>query len=61
MEVSQEVLDRVAEEAKKADGRLPCLRAFALAEELDVPVRMIGEAANQTSVKIASCQLGCFQ
>jgi hypothetical protein len=42
------------------DDRLPCAVAFKIAKELKVSPRDVGEAANRLSVKISSCQLGCF-
>jgi len=42
------------------NGRLPCAIAFKIAKELKVSPRDVGEAANRLSVKIVSCQLGCF-
>ena len=42
------------------DGRLPCTVAFKIAKELKVSPRDVGDAANRLSVKISSCQVGCF-
>ena len=42
------------------DGQLPCAVAFKIAKELKVSPRDVGDAANRLSVKITSCQLGCF-
>ena len=42
------------------DDRLPCAVAFKIAKELKVSPRDVGDAANRLSVKISSCQLGCF-
>ncbi len=42
------------------NGRLPCAVAFRIAKELKVSPRDVGNAANRLSVKISSCQLGCF-
>ena len=41
-------------------GKLPCAVAFKIAKELKVSPREVGETANKLSVKICSCQLGCF-
>ncbi len=54
----EKVIDRVKQEA--VDRRLPCKRAFEIAEELGVPPRRVGEAADEAGVKITACQLGCF-
>ncbi len=53
------IVERVKAEAK--NGKLPCKRAFELAEELGVLPREVGSAANEAEVKIAACQLGCFK
>ena len=42
------------------DGRLPCAVAFKIAKELKVSPREVGDAANRLSIKLSSCQLGCF-
>jgi len=42
------------------DGKLPCAIAFKIAKELKVSPREVGQAANELSIKICSCQLGCF-
>ena len=42
------------------DGRLPCAVAFQIAREVKVSPREVGEAVNRLSVKICTCQLGCF-
>ncbi len=57
--------DIVAEIAKHADERngsryLTCHRAHVIGEELDVSLARIGQLCEQTNVRIAACQLGCF-
>ena len=42
--LTEEQKQKIREAAK--DGRLPCAMAFRLAEELDVPVRLIGDFCN---------------
>jgi len=42
------------------NGKLPCAIAFKIAKELKVSPSEVGEAANRLSIKISSCQLGCF-
>jgi hypothetical protein len=42
------------------DGKLPCARAFALAERIGVDPMKIGQVATQESIKISHCQLGLF-
>jgi hypothetical protein len=55
----QTLLDAVRAAAGD-DERLPCTRAFALADELGVKVAEVGRACNELGVKIVGCQLGCF-
>jgi len=43
------------------DGRLPCAVAFKIAKELKVSPREVGETADKLGIRIAKCQLGCFQ
>ncbi len=53
-----------AEEAlkrKAPGGQIACKEAFAIADELDVAPRVIGDAANKLGIKIRACQLGCFK
>lgn len=42
------------------NGRLPCARAFAIAEEENIPPRTVGDEATRQSIKISRCQLGLF-
>lgn len=57
-----ETKDKIIEEIKKktSDGRLPCIIARKIAEDLGVSYKDVGEAANSLHVKITNCQLGCF-
>ncbi|MDD3581852.1 MAG: hypothetical protein PHW74_12630 [Desulfobacca sp.] len=41
-------------------GRMPCARAFQLAEEWGLSRARIGELLNELEIKIVQCQLGCF-
>lgn len=45
---------------KSREGRIACAVALKLAEELGVPPREVGKAANEINIKITSCSLGCF-
>jgi orotate phosphoribosyltransferase-like protein len=53
---------RVIEEIKKkaVNGKLPCMIARTIAEELGVSYETVGKAADKLKVKITNCQLGCF-
>lgn len=56
--VAQEVLREVEQTA--SEGLLSCGLALRLANRLNVAPLIVGEAANRLSVRIVSCQLGCF-
>jgi len=56
--MSDAVKERVMKESK--EGKIPCAKALALAKELGVTPAEVGKAANETKVKVVSCQLGCF-
>lgn len=51
---------REAVKAAAPEGRLSCAKAHELAATLDVPLLVVGQAADALGVKIVSCQLGCF-
>jgi len=54
--------ENVLEAVKKAapEGRISCVTAHSLAEQLGVELIMIGKAADELKIKIKDCQLGCF-
>ncbi len=54
--------DKLKEEVlrRAVDGKLPCSAARRIAEELRLPYREVGAAANELGVKIKNCELGCF-
>lgn len=58
----QNIPDNVLEAVREAavDNRLSCTMAHKLADELKVPPRIIGRAADQLKIRIHTCQLGCF-
>lgn len=45
---------------KAVDNRLPCPVARAIADELSVSFREVGETADDLHIKITDCELGCF-
>ncbi len=57
-----EATPEIIEAVKKAsvDNRIPCPVARKIAADLDVPIRAVGDAANEAGVKIHGCELGCF-
>jgi hypothetical protein len=42
------------------NGKLPCLAAWRIAEELHLPKQKVSDAAEGLGVRIAPCQLGAF-
>jgi len=54
--------DELEEKIKSSlvDGKLPCPVAFKIAKELKVSPQEVGKIADNLSVKICGCQLGCF-
>lgn len=57
-QVTPEITDAVI--AKAVDGKLTCVRARALADELGVPNRVVGAAADLADLRVENCDLGCF-
>lgn len=57
-EITEEVLKAIKEAAP--EGRITCARAHELAEQMKVPLIVIGQAADRLNIKIKNCQLGCF-
>lgn len=57
-QVTQEMQDAIV--AKAIDGRITCpvLRKFA--EDIDVPYKVAGAAADMAGVRVHNCDLGCF-
>jgi LAO/AO transport system kinase len=53
-ELKQEML------RKAVEGKLSCAVARKIAEELNIPFRDVGDAADQLGIRINNCQLGCF-
>lgn len=56
--VTPELLEAV--EAKAVDGRVTCPVLRKLAEDLGVPYKVAGAAADRAGVKVHNCDLGCF-
>jgi len=42
------------------DGKIACKQAFALAIEVGLSPKELGQILNELKIKIISCQLGCF-
>jgi len=45
---------------KASDGQIPCSVARKIAEDLNIPYKEVGDAANDLNIRIKNCQLGCF-
>ncbi len=54
--------DKLVEEIKQKaiNGKLPCYFARRIAEELAVSYKEVGKLADELSIKITNCELGCF-
>jgi hypothetical protein len=42
------------------EGRISCTMARRIGAELGLPLKKVGETANDLKIKIVSCELGCF-
>lgn len=56
--MKEKVFEKVKTSAR--DGKIACHHARKIAEELQVPYREVGEAADELKIKIVQCELGCF-
>lgn len=54
----KEAVEAVLREAK--EGKLPCAKAFKLAEEIGVEPSEVGLAADLNNISIIKCQLGLY-
>ncbi|MBZ0156747.1 MAG: hypothetical protein K8I29_11145 [Alphaproteobacteria bacterium] len=59
MIVQKKSIEQLLKE-RAAGGTLSCARARKIAEELGVPYREVGKAADMLRIKIKNCELGCF-
>ncbi|MDD5748354.1 MAG: hypothetical protein PHP64_04795 [Actinomycetota bacterium] len=57
-EIPEEVIAAVRKAA--VDGKISCRKAWEIAEEEGVSVRLVGRAIDILSIKINRCELGCF-
>lgn len=60
--MKDDTTNRIKDAAAKIDGQeqLTCKKAFRLAEELNLSLKVIGDICNAKDIKIIHCQLGCF-
>jgi molybdopterin-guanine dinucleotide biosynthesis protein len=56
--MEERVLEALKAAAKR--DRISCHHARKIAEELKVPYRHVGQAADELKIKIFQCELGCF-
>lgn len=57
-DVPQGLIDAV--KAASAEGQMTCEAAHDLAEQMDVPLALVGRALDLLQIKLTRCQLGCF-
>ena len=60
--VMDEFRKAIMEKTYEKDGKicLACGSAYALADELNIPVGQIGDFCQSEKIKIRTCQLKCF-
>ncbi|MBA4370821.1 MAG: hypothetical protein C0418_04505, partial [Coriobacteriaceae bacterium] len=51
---------REAVRGKAVDGKMTCPVLRKLAEDMDVPYKVAGAAADEIGVRVHNCDLGCF-
>ena len=58
-----DLVDAVIKAATDIDGKkkLPCVKAFQLAERFEVEKLEIRRICDANEIKICNCQLGCFK
>ncbi len=54
--------ERIEQELRRKakDSCVPCGVARKIAEDMGVPYKVVGDAANRLKIKIKNCELGCF-
>lgn len=57
-QVTEEMIEEIRRKAIEGKVTCPVLRAYA--EELGVPKKVIGTAADLAGVKVHNCDLDCF-
>ena len=62
VEGEDDMKDKIREEllAAAKDGKVSCKTGLGLAEKLGCDPSLVGEVANEESIKVVSCSLGCF-
>jgi hypothetical protein len=57
-QVTEEIKDAVL--SKSVDGKVTCPVLRKLSDELGVPYKVVGAAADMAGVRVGNCELGCF-
>ena len=57
--LAEEILNKSFKDGEKT--KLPCAAAFLIAKQYGVNPSVIGSICNELNIRIARCQLGCFQ
>ena len=58
--LSKKELIKIRIKEKASENKISCPALRRIAEELRVPYREAGQAANELKIKIKNCDLGCF-
>jgi hypothetical protein len=58
--MDRDKLEKVILKKAKA-GKLPCAMCFKIAEDFGISKREMGKVLNEIKIRIAQCQLGCFE
>ncbi len=56
---TEELRDVIKSQA--VEGKVSCKAMLDLAEKAETTSQQIGEICNELSVKVSTCQLGCFK
>ena len=61
--IAKELIKKIEKSVVESDGKKKfyCTKAFELAKEYGVELKDIGQYCNDNNIRIAKCQLGCFQ
>jgi imidazole glycerol phosphate synthase subunit HisF len=57
-QVTDEMMAAVS--AKAVDGKITCPVLRKYAEEIGVPFKVAGAAADMAGIRVHNCELGCF-
>jgi hypothetical protein len=60
LDLSIEVPCEVMAAVRQHADTITCAQCFEIAERTSASRRIVGEAANRAGIRIAKCQLGCF-